>query len=311
VLVLAALGFLFLAAGCSAGAASEMNYFSSGGQGAKAAYARGDVAVEAEAGGFEQPVAGVVPGADPADPRKLVRRANISIRVQDLEKTGEALAALMEQYGAYTSSVNIWENSRHYTIRVPAGSYTALLAALDGMGRPLRRSESAEDVTLRYYDLEGRLATKRELLKTYRAYLGRAGNIEEILAVEAKIAELEDDIDGTGKELRGLANMVDYATVELEIRGPETVPAYAAPTLGERVARLFSSLGGFFSTVLVILLGIVVYGVPSILVLALLFWILFGRIGLIKKLWRLTVGNKNGGLRKVKNKNKETDQGRE
>jgi hypothetical protein len=160
------------------------------------------------------------------------------------------------------------------------------------MGRLLHRSESTEDLTLRYYDLEGRLETKRELLKTYQSYLGKAKNIEEILAVEAKIAELEDDIDGTGKELRSLANLVDYATVELEIQGPENTVSPAAPTLGERVAKLFGAFGDFLSTALVFLLGLVVYGIPSLLILALLFWLLFGKIGLLKRLWRLAAGKR-------------------
>jgi hypothetical protein len=307
-------GLLIFAGGCSQRAAPELQSAAGLYRGKAAApqaamaldaawagsgYNSGGNALAEEAAadlsGPAEPAAGAVPGADAALSRKLVHRASISIRVQEPEKADAALTALMEQFGAYASSVNIRENSRRYTIRVPAASYQALLSALDGMGRLLHRSESAEDVSLRYYDLEGRLATKRELLRTYRSYLGKAENIEEILAVEAKIAELEDDIDGTGKELRSLAGMVDYATVDLEIQGPENTVSYAAPTLGERIAGLFGSFGGFLSTALVILLGLVVYGVPSLLILALLFWVLFGRIGVIKRLWRLAAGKKAAG----------------
>ncbi|MDR0623023.1 MAG: DUF4349 domain-containing protein [Treponema sp.] len=300
---------VFLFGGCSAkGAASGAVYRSRGEAAAGYAVSQNALAEEsaADAGGPNIPEAGAVPGAEAS--RKLVYRASISVRVQEPEKAGAALTALMDQYGAYASSVNIRENSRYYTLRVPAASYPALLSALDGMGRLLHRSESAEDVTLRYYDLEGRLATKRELLKTYRSYLERAENIEELLSVEAKIAGLEDDIDGTGKELRTLAGMVDYATVDLEIQGPENIPAYAAPTLGERIGGLFGAFGDFFSTVLVILLGIVVYGIPSLLILALLFWVLLGRIGLVKKLWRLAAGKKGRTLTTGAIKNKETEQ---
>jgi hypothetical protein len=284
-----------LTGACSAKRSSpEAAYLNLEERAMKASYSQA-LAVEeaADAGSPDLPGAGAVPGADAELPRKLVKRASLSIRVPEPEKADAAITALMNQYGAYASSVNIWETSRHYTIRVPAASYTALLSALDGMGRLLRRSESADDVTLRYYDLEGRLATKRELLKTYQSYLGRAKNIEEILSVEAKIAELEDDIDGTGKELRSLANLVDYATVDLEIQGPENIPSYAAPTLGERLRGLFGSLGDFFSTALVVLLGIIVYGIPILLFLTLIFWLLFGRIGLLKKLWRLAAGKKD------------------
>jgi hypothetical protein len=42
-----------------------------------------------------------------------------------------------------------------------------------------------------------------------------------------------------------------------------------------------------------ILLGVIVYGIPGILILALLFWILFGRIGLVKKLWRFAAAKRD------------------
>jgi hypothetical protein len=167
-----------------------------------------------------------------------------------------------------------------------------MLADLIGMGKLLRRSESAEDVTLKYYDLEGRLATKRELLKTFQSYLGKAGNIEEIMTVEQKIAELQQDIEWTGTQLRNLAHLVDYSTIELEILGPVSVSSYSAPTLGERFGELFGSFGEVASGALVVLVGILIYGVPTLLILAALFWILFGRIGLFRKLWRLAAGKK-------------------
>jgi hypothetical protein len=198
----------------------------------------------------------------------------------------------MGKYGAYTSSVSIFENSRHYTIRVPAASFDPLFAELAGMGKLLHRTESAEDVTIRFYDLEGRLTTKRELLKTFQGYLGKAKDIDEIMTVEKRIAELQQEIDWTGTEFRALADLVDYATVNLELAGP-AVPS-AAPDLGDRIAGLFGGFREFAVTVLIILLGIVVYGIPGILILALLFRLLFGRIGLAKKLWRITAGQKRG-----------------
>jgi hypothetical protein len=224
--------------------------------------------------------------------RKLVKRANLSIRVEDLAAADASVNALMERHGAYASSTEISENSRSYVIRVPHGAYEAFLAGMNGMGRTLRRSESAEDVTLRYYDLAGRLATKQALLETYRSYLGKAKNIEEILSVEAKIAELQNEIDGTGKELRHLASLVDFAVIELDIHGPAASAPYRGPTLGERIKVLFSAFGGFVSTALVVLIGMVIYGIPVLLILSLLFWILFGRIGLLKKLWHITAGKK-------------------
>jgi hypothetical protein len=304
---------LLLFSGCSAkGGPDEL---SSGGRSAAYSAVQSDAAFstrfEAEdmeaqyQESAEQDIVSQNPGAQSAvERRKLVKRANLSVRVENLGTADAAIQALMGQYNAYTASTEIDENSRRYIIRVPSAAYDSFLAALNGMGRMLRRSESAEDVTLRYYDLEGRLATKQELLTTFQSYLGKANNIEEILSVETRIADLQDEIDGTGKELRRLANQVDYATIALDLYGQVASIPYSGPTLRERIIELFGGFSDFVFIVLVILLGIVIYGIPVTVFLTLLFWILFGRIGLLKKLWCLAAGRHIGGKNTVE---KETE----
>jgi hypothetical protein len=224
--------------------------------------------------------------------RKLVKRSYIRIRAENLEAADVYINGLLEKHGAYTASQQIDENWANYTIRVPAPEYEAFLAGTTGIGRILNRSESAEDVTLRYYDLDGRLAMQRELLKTFQSYLGQAKNIEEILSVETRIAQLQDEIDGTGRELRNLVNRVDYATIEISVQGPVASAPYPGLTLGERIKELFNGFSGFLSAALIVLIGIVIYGIPVLLIAVFFFWLLFGRVGLIKKLWRLTAGKK-------------------
>jgi len=237
-------------------------------------------------GGPETPL-----GADVTEQsRKLIKRAELRLRVEDPAAIEAPLSNLMAKYNAWPASTGIYENSRNYSIRVPTNSYDTMLSELAGLGRILRRTENAEDVTLRYYDLEGRLATRRELLRTYQDYLGRAGNIADIMTVESRIADLQQEIDWTGTQLRNLANLIDYSTIDLDIIGPPSASSYAEPRLSEKVRELFSSFGGVASSALVVLMGIVIYGVPAILIVTLLFWLLFGRIGLLKKLWRIAAG---------------------
>ena len=218
--------------------------------------------------------------------RKLARSANLRIRVENLDAAGAFIANLMRQYNAYAASTHIDENSRHYSLRVPAQHYDAFLAEMNGLGRLLNRFESTEDVTLRYFDLEGRLANQRELLRTFQSYLGRAANIEEILAVEARIADLLFEIERTETQFRHLANRVEYSTIDVSLLGPVAMSPARNITLAERIRQLFGNFGGFLSTIAVILIGIVIYGIPSLLLLGLLFLLLFGKIGLVRKLWR-------------------------
>ena len=239
---------------------------------------------EASAPPFSEPSA--------AQARKLVKSADLRIRVEDPAATERPLEELMQKYDAWPASTGIYENSRNYVIRVPSSLYDAMLAELADLGRVLRRTENAEDHSLRYYDLESRLETRRELLRTYQSYLQRANDINEIMTVESRIADLQREIDQTGTQFQNLANLVDYSTINVEITGPPAAFSYDEPSLREKLDGLLSSFGNVASSALVLLAGIIIYGVPAILILILLFWIFFGRIGILKRVWRLAVGKK-------------------
>jgi hypothetical protein len=285
-------GLFFLLAGAVLWAGCSQRAAEMEDQGAARSFFSGEAAADAG-----PPAANSAALAGAERSRKLVRRASLRIRVADPARAEAPLTAAMESCHAYAASVEIYEDSRSYTIRVPQAAYGKLFSVLSEMGSLLYRSESAEDVTLNYYDLEGRLATKRELLKTFQNYLGRATDIEEIMTVETRIAELQQEIDWLGKELRSLADLVDYATIDLTLVGPAS---FHRPSAADRITDLFRSFGDFASFLLVILTGAVIYGIPCIFILIVLFWLLFGRIGLIKKLWRLAAGNTFSKNKEVK-----------
>lgn len=226
--------------------------------------------------------------------RKLIRNAEIRIRVNSLEDAGKAVAAALEQHKGYAAYSDVYDNSRRYSLKVPSASYDRVLTGLAGLGKVLSRSERVEDATLQFYDLEGRLRTKEELLKTFQSYLGQAKTIDEIMTVEKRIAELQQEIEWTGSRLSGLAHLVDYATIDLNLLGPVSDSPSYKPGVGERIGELFLSFGDYASTALVVLAGVVIYGVPSLAALLLLFWLLFGRIGLLRKAWRLVMGKREG-----------------
>jgi hypothetical protein len=111
------------------------------------------------------------------------------------------------------------------------------------------------------------------------------------MTVERRIAELQWEIEQTGTQFRNLTNQIDYSTISVAITGPNS-GSYSRPGLGAKLADLFGSAGDVVSSAFVVLIGIIIYGAPIVLVAVLLFWILFGRIGLLKKLWRLAAGKK-------------------
>jgi hypothetical protein len=225
--------------------------------------------------------------------RKLITSAYLELKTPDLEGAAAGVDALLEKYGAYCSSVNLHDNTRAYTLKVPAAQYKRFLEELAAIGRTVRLRETTEDAGRQYYDLDVRLQTQKALLQTYTGYLGRASNIEEILAVEEKIAQLQAELDDTGGQLRRLTNLIDYSTVQLELRGPRASAPSNEETAAERVGALLSGFGNYLSTLLVILVGVVIYGAPALAALLVLYFILLGRIGLLKKLLRAASSKKD------------------
>jgi hypothetical protein len=247
-------------------------------------------------GAAETP-AGPRPETDSPGPeksRKLVKSARIRAQADNLEGAAALVEAALERYQGYASESSVYDTSRKYTLKIPSAHYEAALREFGNIGKILHQSETVEDATLRYYDLDGRLNTRLELLKTFRAYLGKAETVEDIMTVEKRIAELQQEIDWYGSQLAELSHLVNYATVSLELQGPDSESAYYRPSLGDRIGALFQSFSGAASTALVILLGIFIYGVPALCILMLLFWLLFGRIGLIRRVWRLAAVKKDG-----------------
>lgn len=253
---------------------------------------------EAPSTGFTPQGPGDAAPATPADPwaatagRKLVKTANLSIQVKELASAITSAESLAASLGGYISASRAGEDWASLTLRIPQESFDKALETLGPLGKVLNRSVNAEDVTLQFYDLEGRLKTKKDLAETFRAYLRRANTISDILAVEERLADLEAEIDGTGKQLKGLTDLIDFATISLELSIPASQSSVHREGLGEKLARLFGGFGSFLSGLATVLVGIVIYGIPLLLVIAGLWLLLFGKVGLMRKLWRLVSAKK-------------------
>ena len=230
--------------------------------------------------------------------RKLIKRAELRIEADQslidnegkISGVSKKIDNLMRKYDAYSEQTWSDENSARYTIRVPQVHYEALITETGALGKVRSRSETAEDVTLKYYDLEGRLTTKKTLLATFQGYLGRAKDIDDVMKVETRIADLQNEIDRLGSQFKMLANQIDYATVELQVYSYRHTSGYST---GDRIGKIFTSFGSFASGALVVLTSIIVYGVPIILFCLLLFWLLFGRVGILKRAFRLVMYGKD------------------
>ena len=94
--------------------------------------------------------------------QKIIYNASLSMESTDFDTTREALMTAVEANDAWLESTSLYgtekdhDRTADYTVRVPVGSYRAFLAAVGDAGSVLNISESAENITSSYIDVQAR-----------------------------------------------------------------------------------------------------------------------------------------------------------
>lgn len=178
-----------------------------------------------------------------AEEKKIIRTARLTIYTQTFDTSLENLRALCEADGGWIESSSESTNSRtslrtaNLTLRLPQEALDGYLAGADQLGRITSRSETATDVTASYQDTQTRLATQVALMDRLQALITESGDLSDLLALEAQIADTQYQIDALTTSLNRTDRQAAYSTVTVSLY-EETAPAITDTTvsLGERIS---------------------------------------------------------------------------
>lgn len=182
-----------------------------------ALYASIDTEDGAEMGGGE---------SDTAAPRaatKLIYQGSIEMETMEFDQAMEKLKALVEHCGGYVESSSLRNydgsyRSADYTVRIPTDHYREFYNGAGELCHVLQKNENTENVTYAYYDTVGRLETQKIKLARLQELLKRAETMEDIITIESAISETEHQIEALSGEIRHYDDLVEYSTVNLNIR---------------------------------------------------------------------------------------------
>ncbi len=155
----------------------------------------------------------------------MIHRASLELEVDSVDDAVPALSAIAEARGGFvvTSQVNhpgLEAPSLSAVLRVPAREFTGALAAVRSAARQVTaESISGEDVTDQVVDLESRLHAQRALEAQYLEILKRAQSVADALQVQAKLGEVQTEIERAQGQLHLLADRVELSTITLCVRG--------------------------------------------------------------------------------------------
>ncbi len=182
----------------------------------------------------------------PAAGRVFIRDADLRLRVDDYDAARRAALAAARRARAVVAG----EAEQRYafsvtntlTIRVEAARFDSLMEALAAIGTEVvERRVTVEDVTAQNADLEARLRARRAVEARYLDILGRAGRVEDVLAVERQLAETREAIEVAEGQLRGLRDRVALSTITLTLSEESATGITDGPGFLSRLADAFST----------------------------------------------------------------------
>ena len=156
---------------------------------------------------------------------RLIVNTNVALEVEDLRGAYTNAGNLARAAGGFIAESRIADGdevtSAFMRLRVPGEQHDRVLESLRGIGRNVTGKETnAREVTGEYTDLQSRLVNLRRAEEQYQTLLSRAGSIDEILKVTARLDDVRGEIEQVQGRVNLLENQSDFATIGLTLSVP-------------------------------------------------------------------------------------------
>lgn len=159
--------------------------------------------------------------------RKLIKNVNLEVETKEYDAALAALEARIQELGGYIENMDSYNGSSYsgyrssryanLTIRIPQEKLDAFLNAVADSCNVVRRSDSVEDVTISYVDMESRRDALRTEHTRLLELLEQAETLEDVLTIEDRLTTVRYQLESMESKLRAMDNQVQYSTVYLDI----------------------------------------------------------------------------------------------
>lgn len=164
------------------------------------------------------------PSAAAAAGPMIIRTANLTLISNHFESVRSGLDEIVNRHGGYIAQLTAQsppDNGRSIngTIRIPATQLDATLEELKTLGRTETETQSGQEVTAEYVDLQARLTNSYNTEKRLTDILrNRTGRLSDVLEVEQEIDRVRGEIEEMEAQKKTLKDQVDLASVSFSVR---------------------------------------------------------------------------------------------
>jgi hypothetical protein len=159
-----------------------------------------------------------------ADDRAVIRKGNVQLNSDDVEKALFDVQAVVDKYGGEITDRETGTNDdgdvrmARLLLRIPAKDFSDAFAKLEGVADLASSSSTSEDVTEQIIDVDARIRAQRSSLNRVEVLLDRAQSIRDIVAIESQLTRRQADLDSLVRRQAFLRSQTSMSTITVNIQ---------------------------------------------------------------------------------------------
>lgn len=224
--------------------------------------------------------------SDISGDRKIENIFDYTFESMNYDQDYDKLIKLVDDHKGYIESSNLNidtgrngdENIRNFgaSIKIPQEESNKFKNEIAKIGKIIYQSSYTNDLTSYYKDINIRLSSKEKELDKLNDLMKNAKNIDETMAIQARILEVEEEIDQIKSMIKDVDSKVTYDTFDININEVYDYNNYANnnPDFSSRIKEAFKDSIHIFSKFWQDLLVAIVSIWPLILVAIIIIYII-------------------------------------
>jgi hypothetical protein len=160
--------------------------------------------------------------AAPAVASKLIKSADLTLLVENVDEAAEAIGKIRITFGGQPGNENFSEygNGRYgdMTIWVPAQKFDDAILSIKKLALKVNNERvGVEDVSAQFVDLESRLKNLKVAEAQYQEIMKRSGKVSDILEVTRALTETRGQIEETQGRVDYLSRQVALSSIHISL----------------------------------------------------------------------------------------------
>ena len=198
--------------------------------------------------------------------RKIIKTVYETVETKEYDAFIEKLKTAVADAGGYFSTSRYagdgyeerGNRNAYFEIRIPADGLAAFTEAVGKMGSVSHYSESVDDVTAAYVDVESRIAVLEAEEAALLEILSKSEKVSDMLEIRKQLSEVQADLASLRAQKKTYDSLVAYSTVNLtlnevdrEVKANDTFFS----EVGEQFVDSLYGIGSFFRGLGIFFLG--------------------------------------------------------